>query len=102
MCSDKIKKCLSIPVFVLLGEASYSLYLIHIPVWNAFIGLGGSGQSIGYGIYILALVAASIVVYFVIERPFRWWIRHLFKGFMKKGRRFTSALPGRAGAVFAK
>lgn len=65
---------LSLPPLVLLGEASYSLYLLHIPVWSAFLALGFSADGPAYAGYLAAALVASILMHLYFEAPMRHWI----------------------------
>jgi exopolysaccharide production protein ExoZ len=60
----------------LLGDSSYSLYLIHYPVISAlcklmiFIGLAGSvGAAIAYPVILCACVFASVGFHLLVEKP---------------------------------
>jgi peptidoglycan/LPS O-acetylase OafA/YrhL len=70
------------PVLVLLGEASYSLYLFHIPVYYwceaAAKRLGWDHNSAFYVGYLVLAVLASIVSYKLIEVPGRMFVRSRF------------------------
>ncbi len=67
---------------VLLGEASYALYILHIPVAKYFISISRhtspTNQFIGLtlGLYLLIAVAVSIVAFKWVERPARNWLKH--------------------------
>lgn len=75
LCTGTFKKILSMPFALLLGEASYSLYLIHAPAWDVFLRFGGNANSAQYLFYIAASVGASILIYRLIERPSRSWLQ---------------------------
>jgi peptidoglycan/LPS O-acetylase OafA/YrhL len=62
---------MSQPPLLLLGEASYALYLIHIPGWTAFSSWGGNANSSEYWLYIVGIIVASILVHVAFERPMR-------------------------------
>lgn len=78
---------LSHPGWLFAGEASYALYLVHIPVlmvWRnaaqAILGLGGDyrmGPAELAGLLALTLVAAA-AIHVAVERPGRRFIRGLF------------------------
>lgn len=71
-------KALSIPFLVLLGEASYALYLIHLPLWEAFKPFGADTALPIYAAYVACAIATSVVLYWGIERPCRVWLRRRF------------------------
>jgi peptidoglycan/LPS O-acetylase OafA/YrhL len=54
---------------VVLGEASFSLYLIHVPLIH-LAELAGIGQR-GALALLAGLVALSVILFFTIERPMR-------------------------------
>jgi peptidoglycan/LPS O-acetylase OafA/YrhL len=68
---------------VLLGEASYALYLFHYPLWWWLdhvhpAPLGGTAEARLYALlYLLLATALSVAIYWYIERPARTLIRHL-------------------------
>lgn len=70
------------PLLVLLGEASYSLYLFHIPVyyWCAAVAkrLGWDHYDAFFVGYLIIAVLVSIVSYKLIEVPGRIFIRSRF------------------------
>ena len=62
---------------VLLGEASYSLYIIHWPVIS-FLALGWLGAQrtpLVHAAFLLATVGASVACYRWVELPCRAWLR---------------------------
>jgi peptidoglycan/LPS O-acetylase OafA/YrhL len=68
------------PTFVLLGEASYSMYILHIPLrvcWDnlaaAVPGLNGM-PWLNFPLYFGFVVLVSVVVFRVVETPLRKWI----------------------------
>jgi peptidoglycan/LPS O-acetylase OafA/YrhL len=74
LATSWVAAALSLPFLVLLGEASYAVYLLHVPVWNAF-GALGRGQAPGeYVAYLFVTVGVSVAAYILIERPARIWI----------------------------
>jgi peptidoglycan/LPS O-acetylase OafA/YrhL len=70
-------KLVSGKTLVLLGEASYALYLLHAPV-AALFGMAGVAFSqwfsLGYVAYLAVTVTASIVAHLLFEHPARRWI----------------------------
>ena len=68
------------PTFILLGEASYSMYILHIPLricWDnladAVPGLSGM-PWLSFPLYFGFVVLVSVVVFRVVETPLRQWI----------------------------
>jgi len=71
-------KLLSAKWMVLLGEASFGLYLIHLPVYHLFERLHLSYVTALYPIYLAICIGLSILSFYFIETPSRKWIlRHL-------------------------
>jgi peptidoglycan/LPS O-acetylase OafA/YrhL len=62
---------------VLLGQASYTTYLIHQPL--GFILSAGLGKfahaKVPYPVYLVVLLGASCLLYVFVETPCRRWIR---------------------------
>jgi peptidoglycan/LPS O-acetylase OafA/YrhL len=77
-----VARLLSLPMAVLLGEASYSLYILHQPVWAYYqqaysrvLRLGQSGTAaFNFGFLSLAILV-SLLTYRFVERPARRAIR---------------------------
>jgi peptidoglycan/LPS O-acetylase OafA/YrhL len=59
--------------FVVLGEASYSMYLIHIPVWH-LVERAHLGDGRFFPIYLLIVLALSLASFYWLETPLRHWI----------------------------
>jgi peptidoglycan/LPS O-acetylase OafA/YrhL len=76
------QRTMSSPVLVLLGEASYALYIIHQPILS-YLDHGGRslvGHPVGaeaeFGVvYLTVAVATSLVVLRLYEQPVRRFIR---------------------------
>ena len=58
---------------MLFGDASYALYLFHLPLMGILVGLG-YGQS-SWPIVIATCIVASISIHFLIEQPILGWFR---------------------------
>lgn len=59
---------------VLCGDASYGMYLLHIPIWHIAIRCGIARHPELYSVYLLLVVAAGIFSLRFVETPAR---RHL-------------------------
>lgn len=68
------------PVFMLLGEASYAIYILHIPlryIWETTAGalLGRAlWPWMDFLLYFVFVVLVSVVTFRHVERPLRQWI----------------------------
>jgi exopolysaccharide production protein ExoZ len=75
--SWEIRQTVSVPaVLLFLGDASYSIYLTHLPVLNLLIKLAlakGLGDIVGPGITLLIVflvtLGVGILCYVLVERP---------------------------------
>lgn len=68
---------------VLLGEASYSLYIVHMPLWMWYSALGKRVVSearlgLTFPIYLGVCLAVSLLLYQTVELPARRALRRLF------------------------
>lgn len=73
-----LSRLLSIRSLVLLGEASYGIYILQIPV-AYLLRMPPPSQTLGqFGIYCAALLIASILCFHYVERPLRRYLRNLF------------------------
>ncbi len=76
-------RMLSIPIVVLLGEASYAFYLVHMPALG-FFGAGRwavatSPTTVLYEALTLgAILCLAVGLHVMVERPARLYIRRLF------------------------
>jgi len=69
-----------------LGKASYSMYVLHVPIlwWTARYFVHGWMHPplvIGAGIYLLLVIGASALIYQRLEAPASVWIRNRQKRF---------------------
>jgi peptidoglycan/LPS O-acetylase OafA/YrhL len=64
---------------VLLGHASYSIYILQAPLFIYFADLAGDrSQDLGLvAVYVVVLCAASIVGLVLVERPSQRWLRRV-------------------------
>lgn len=87
-------RVLSWSPLVLLGEASYSLYLLHIPFWKYYARIGITHSAVAYWTYLTGVIAASIFTYLRFEAPARTLLLQRFTGrqdVVKRDRRPSSA-----------
>jgi peptidoglycan/LPS O-acetylase OafA/YrhL len=68
---------------VLLGEASFSLYIVHMPLWMwyASVGkrlLGGERPALDFPLYLALSLGASLLLYRAVELPARGALKRLF------------------------
>jgi len=76
--TSHISRILSHPRLVTLGDASYALYILHIPISWLFQRLRvftDITPEIMFLIYLPVTIALSIFVFKYIERPARTWLR---------------------------
>jgi peptidoglycan/LPS O-acetylase OafA/YrhL len=85
---------LSHPALVALGEASYSLYILQLPVgiWMLETVLGERAPAnfmkmsrAAFLPYVAALVVVSLLTFRFVERPAQGALRRLFRGFRLQG-----------------
>lgn len=73
-----ISRLLASAPLLLLGEASYALYLAHIPARPLLpeMALGGTLHQLAvYTMFVLWVIALSVGLHVAIEKPARRWIR---------------------------
>ncbi len=76
-----MSRLLSAPLLVLLGEASFALYLIHFLFNDWTMGRFGASHALGAAVWKLAIVVpVSVALHLFVERPARrailkWWSR---------------------------
>jgi peptidoglycan/LPS O-acetylase OafA/YrhL len=66
-----IRTLASQPLLVLLGEASYGLYIIHIPLWNLFGEMGLTNKPILYLVFLGTSIVLSVISFKFFETPLR-------------------------------
>jgi peptidoglycan/LPS O-acetylase OafA/YrhL len=73
-------------IFVQLGDASYSLYLLHIPLWNWIVRSDAhlwhwriESPNLFFFVYVVLVIVASLMSLRLIETPARLAIRQWFR-----------------------
>jgi peptidoglycan/LPS O-acetylase OafA/YrhL len=103
---------LSLPFIVLLGEASYALYLLHVPLWPYLrrawtlapaqrLGLPDTSSALFEATYVFLSVVASVLVYLYFEGRARRRVLVAFRGrraTVPGGERAAPPLQGREPA----
>jgi len=90
-----LSRALSLPLIVLLGEASYAFYLVHAPAIS-FLGAGQWGTqetSVSMvaleGLNLGAIAVLAVGLHFAVERPTRRYLRRLLS--LRNGRELADA-----------
>jgi len=64
---------------VVLGEASYAVYILQVPAWALFVWLAYPHLAIGplgaFGVFVALLTVSSVAVLYAVEKPARAWLR---------------------------
>jgi peptidoglycan/LPS O-acetylase OafA/YrhL len=68
---NAIDRLFSAKWLVVLGEASYGLYLIHLPLWHILFPFRLHQSRVMYVGYLLATVLLSVVSFYYVETPVR-------------------------------
>jgi peptidoglycan/LPS O-acetylase OafA/YrhL len=91
--NQSISAVFSRPWLVLLGEASYGMYLLHYPLFHIYerTGFGSIHPQVSYGIYLAFTIALSVMVFRYIETPARGFILRRLNTYTKETT-LTSAL----------
>lgn len=82
ICSNNdgiLSRSLSVPWLVLLGEASFGLYLIHLPVNHLFESLHWEHSKLLYPLYLALCIGLSVISFYWIENPSRKWLLKQFQ-----------------------
>lgn len=84
-----ISRLFSLPFLVLLGEASYSLYILQRPVYGVYKQVTArwlsEGSTLHFYIFIVVLTLLAIVSYRYFETPVRHWINQRYVSSGKTG-----------------
>ena len=66
-----VNRLLSAEWLVILGEASFALYLIHIPLLHAYLELRLDRFPVLYPLYLVLCIGLSLMSYRLVETPLR-------------------------------
>jgi peptidoglycan/LPS O-acetylase OafA/YrhL len=80
--SGWLSKVLSVPAIVLLGEASYAFYLVHVPAISLF-GAGQWGLR-PFSLSILALEALNLAAIVALAVGLHLWIEHPTRRYLRR------------------
>ncbi len=72
-----VSRCLSHPVLVRLGQASYAVYILHIPIfvyWHSLLHPQAVSAMFVFA-YLVIITCISLGVYAWAERPLAKWVR---------------------------
>jgi peptidoglycan/LPS O-acetylase OafA/YrhL len=72
-------RLLSVTWLVVLGEASFGLYLIHMPVLHIFERLHWEQSRPLYPVYLAICIGLSVLSFYFVETPTRKWILARFQ-----------------------
>ena len=68
--------------FILLGKASYSLYIFQYPIWLIFLKIGYLKEVMSEGalfiLYTIVLILFSLISFVLLERPIEKKLRSYF------------------------
>jgi peptidoglycan/LPS O-acetylase OafA/YrhL len=80
-----VASILSTAPAIRLGEASYALYLIHMPLtWYLAIGRKAAGMPapnawLGLSVYVAIAIGVSFALYYLVEKPARARLQHWYR-----------------------
>lgn len=82
--SSKISKVFSSRLLIILGEISYGVYILQVPVKVWFYKLWAklsfsSNLTLRFYLYLILLIIVSYLVYVCVEKSLRFKIRNYFK-----------------------
>lgn len=79
----RVAAFLSLPLMVLLGEASYALYILQVPLWDWMSHLmGGNGNTASphpayFVIYLCLALSSAVLTFWLVEKPGRRALRRV-------------------------
>ncbi|MFC5865309.1 acyltransferase family protein [Acidicapsa dinghuensis] len=72
-------RLLSAKWLVVLGEASFGLYLIHVPILHLFLWLRWGHSWSMFALYLATCIGLSVLSFYFVEGPSRRWILNRFR-----------------------
>lgn len=75
---SRMRRLLSTKLFVLLGGASYALYLLHEPAHDLFTSVFDGSSKLTLVAYYPMVTLLAIATFTLVEEPAREMIRHFF------------------------
>jgi len=94
LCRSKLTKLLSAPYLVLLGEASYSLYILQMPIHSIYKIYVSTILNLdplqNFVAFLIFLTIISIVTYKLFERPANKFLRYSLPQLINLGNRRKS------------
>jgi peptidoglycan/LPS O-acetylase OafA/YrhL len=63
-------RILTVPIVVAIGVYSYSIYLWHVPMLELAGGVHSAPATVKVALGVVAIIAAALGSYYVVERPF--------------------------------
>jgi peptidoglycan/LPS O-acetylase OafA/YrhL len=70
----QVARLLSSPWLVVLGQASFGLYLLHMPVFHLFEWLRWTRGPALFLVYLAVSIGLSVLSFYYFETPLRLWI----------------------------
>lgn len=84
-----VSRLFSLPILVLLGEASYSLYILQRPAYGVYKQITASwlpeGSYLHFYVFVVVLTLLAILSYRYFETPVRHWINQRYASSGKTG-----------------
>ena len=83
----------SMPLLVLLGEASYSIYILQRPIYGLYERLLGKHLAgypeLHFYLFVVALTALAVLLFKFFETPARYFINSLYSSSEKSSQHYT-------------
>ena len=87
MCQSKVSRILSAKPLVLLGEASFSLYILQVPFWKIYCKYISESMALppllNFYAFLVLLIFISIFSFLFFERPVNKFMRFSLPNYLK-------------------